>query len=250
MLSATNLLRPALALLAAQAAPVAAPLAALWATLGELRAHLLGLLAPEGKANDSVRTHALKFAETLVLAFTPGPADAGEPWSVALLADDAHPLLKRAELAAAAEETLQLLLGRLRGALTATLALVLVNSLALSLGRQRPQLLPRIAPALCDLQQRISAGQVEGLQRVQLASVQQALRSAVLTLLRQPAVNEAPAVEAALLHASVGLGGADEPRSSSAARAASCPRPTPSPPPPRPPRRRRRRRRRRGRARR
>ena len=127
MLSATNLLRPALALLAAQAAPPSRAARGARGPRSASCAPCSRLLGARGQgAGDSVRTHALKFAETLVLAFTPGPADAGEPWSVALLADDAHPLLKCAELAAAAEETLQLLLGRLRGALTATLALVLV----------------------------------------------------------------------------------------------------------------------------
>ena len=78
--------------------------------------------------------------------------------------------------------------------------MVLMNALG-DLSKQRPPLLPLVVPALCELQRRVSAGALEGLQGSQLGNVQTSLKSALLALVKLPAVGAASlaAVEASPL---------------------------------------------------
>jgi len=199
MQTLTALYRPALALLAQQRGPVPPELLEMSELLGELKAQMLSAL--EMSASDAVRTNALKFAVSLVLAFCSqegASADgASAAWNVAQLGAG-HALLKAEVLRAEGEAMLQQLLLLLRQPLSSTVLMVLMNALA-DLGKQRPPLLPAVVPALCELQRRVSAGAVEGLQRAQLGNAQTSLKSALLALVKLPAVRALAAVEASPL---------------------------------------------------
>ena len=203
MQTLTALYRPALALLAQQRGPVPPELLEMSELLGELKAQMLSALemSAEMSASDAVRTNALKFAVSLVLAFCSqegASADgASAAWSVAQLGAG-HALLKAEVLRAEGEALLQQLLLLLRQPLSSTVLMVLMNALA-DLGKQRPPLLPAVVPALCELQRRVSAGAVEGLQRAQLGNAQTSLKSALLALVKLPAVRALAAVEASPL---------------------------------------------------
>jgi hypothetical protein len=200
MQTLTSLYRPALALIAQQQGPVPPELLEMWELLGELKAHMLSSL--EMSASDAVRTNALKFAVSLVLAFcSQEGADGAAPaaWSVAQLVAG-HALLKAEALREEGDALLQQLLLLLRQSLSSTVLMVLMNALG-DLGKQRPPLLPLVVPGLCELQRRVSAGAVEGLQRAQLGNVQTSLKSSLLALVKLPAVKAASlaAVEASPL---------------------------------------------------
>ena len=195
MQTLTSLYRPALALIAEQPSPVPPELLEMWERLGELKAQALSAL--ETSASDAVRTNGVKFAASLVLAFcSPEGASAdgaSAAWSVAQLVAG-HPLLEAAALREEGDTLLQQLLLMLTQPLSSTLLMVLMNVLC-DLGKQRPPLLPLLVPGLCELQRRVSAGAVEGLQRAQLGNAQTSLKSALLALVKLPAVG-APSLAA------------------------------------------------------
>ena len=189
MQTLTSLYRPALALIAQQRGPVPPELLEMWELLGELKAQTLSSL--QMSASDAVRTNALKFAVSLVLAFCSqeGADGASAAWSVAQLVAG-HALLKAGALREEGDALLQQLLLLLRQPLSSTVLMVLMNALG-DLSKQRPPLLPLVVPALCELQRRVSAGALEGLQRAQLGNVQTSLKSALLALVKLPAVGAA-----------------------------------------------------------
>ena len=199
MQTLTSLYRPALALIAQQRGPVPPELLEMWELLGELKAQTLSSL--QMSASDAVRTNALKFAVSLVLAFCSqeGADGASAAWSVAQLVAG-HALLKAGAMREEGDALLQQLLLLLRQPLSSTVLMVLMNALG-DLSKQRPPLLPLVVPALCELQRRVSAGPLEGLQRAQLSNVQTSLKSALLALVKLPAVGAASlaAVEASPL---------------------------------------------------
>ena len=101
-----------------------------------------------------------------------------------------HDSRRRARHGGARRSLLQQLLLLLRQPLSSTVLMVLMNALG-DLSKQRPPLLPLVVPALCELQRRVSAGALEGLQRAQLGNVQTSLKSALLALVKLPAVGAA-----------------------------------------------------------
>ena len=190
--SATLLFRPALnTLLSVESDEATADSAATWQRLRELWQAAASAL--QTAATDAVRTAAVKFCEMLVLAFSQPPADeetAPGDWSLAALAAAGmHPLLSVPELEAQGEQTLMLLVSTMLQPPSNTTLLILITTCT-SLAKQRAQLVSSLATGLAELQRRLLARSpaLAALQQAQLANAQQALRSALITMLKLEAL--------------------------------------------------------------
>lgn len=200
LLTCGGLLRPALSLVAAGGEALSDEQQALAACLSGLRSDAVEM--PSSSAlKDPVRTQAVKFCEALILACTPEPpsgegsgvAGGGTTVGSTSLSEHRIPSLgifggETAE--ACARETLRRLTALLVDPPSPTVLCVAASSLALSIGRARPNTLPSVVQALTSCQARLLPDPADGVARIAipaagLANVQQALKSAMLTLARQ-----------------------------------------------------------------
>lgn len=203
LMTSAALLRPALRLLAADKLPLSDEHSALAESVNQLRLDAIGMLS-NAAHKDTVRTQAVKLCEAVVLACTPEPSsgesDASESGVVAEGVPASapsekpvimsHAIFGGATAAQWAHETLRCLTGLLADPPSPTLLCVTANSLALSIARSRPAMLPSIVEALTSCQSHLVPAPGESAARIVipaagLANVQQALKSAMISLVKQ-----------------------------------------------------------------
>jgi hypothetical protein len=208
LLTCGGLLRPALTLVAAGGDAPSHEQQALASCLSGLRSDAVEMPSSTS-LTDPVRTQAVKFCEALILACTPEPpsgesggapgggtaAGGGIPGgsNSAPAADHQIPTLaifSGETPEACAKDTLRRLTALVVDPPSPTVLSVTANSLALSIARARPAMLPSVVQALTSCQARLLPDPTDGVAKIAipaagLANVQQALKSAMLSLARQ-----------------------------------------------------------------